>query len=154
MASYCGTNTLAIGRPSQSAMASSNCSSACSDLGPVDPLEKSQLGPRPNREKVRQQIRDYVLFMLGAPTLKIELDEQAIDFCIDQSLKIVEDYAPSEYFSYYNFNTNPGQSTHNQARQGSLRFPPYIQATREALETFQIYKTIMYNFPIIWLNVF
>lgn len=81
-------------------------------MGPVDPLTKAQLGPRPNREKVREQIKDYVLLMLGAPTLKLELDDQALNLCVDQSLKIIEDYAPREYFSYYTFRTTSGQSVY------------------------------------------
>ena len=105
-------NTLAISRPSNSSMASVQCPSTCSDLGPVDPLNKNELGPRPNREKVRMQIRDYILHMLGAPAVKLELDEQNIDFCIDQSLKIIEDYAPREFFNYYAMNSVPGKSVY------------------------------------------
>lgn len=108
----CNNNTLAIGRPSKDSMASMPCSSTCSDLGPVDPLNKSELGPRRKREQVRGQIRDYILHMLGAPVVKVELDEQNIDFCIDQALKIVEDYAGREYFTYYTFRTTPGKSVY------------------------------------------
>lgn len=110
--SYCGNNTLAIGRPSKDAMASTACPSSCDELGPNDPLNQNQLGPRRSREKVRQQIRDYILHMLGAPILKIEIDEQNIDFCIDQALHIIEDYAGREHFSYYTFNTIPGKSVY------------------------------------------
>lgn len=102
-------NTIAIGRPTTNSMP---CVSGCSDLGPVDPLYKNQLGPRKNREKVRMQIRDYILNMLGAPVIKLELDEQNIDFCIDQALKIFEDYAPREYYSYYVFQSVPGKSVY------------------------------------------
>jgi len=110
---FCGNNTLAISRPSKDSMASSQCVSSCTDdLGPVDPLNLNELGPRPNRNKIKQQIRDYILFMLGAPVLKIELDEQNVDFAVDQALKIFEDYAPREYFSYHIINTNPGQSVY------------------------------------------
>lgn len=93
-------------------MASTSCTSGCSDLGHADPLDKSQLGPRRNREKVRGQIRDYILNMLGAPVVRLELDEQNIDFCIDQALRIFEDYAPREFFSYYTFLTTPGKSVY------------------------------------------
>lgn len=106
----CGNNTLAINRPSQTNMASMSCSSSCSDLGPVDPLNKNKLGPRRQREKVREQIKDYVLHMLGAPVVKLEFDEQNLDFCVDQAMKVFEDYAGREYFSYYVFNTIPGKS--------------------------------------------
>jgi hypothetical protein len=105
-------NTLVISRPSTN-MATTQCvSTTCADLGHADPLNKDKLGPRPNREKVRQQIRDYILHMLGAPVLRIELDEQNIDFCIDQALKIVEEYAPREFFSYYTFSTVAGRSVY------------------------------------------
>lgn len=106
-------NTLVINRPSKDAMASAKCESTCASLGPLDPLDKSLLGPRPKREQVRQQIREYIYHMLGAPALKLELDEQNIDFCIDQALKIFEQYAPSEYFQYYTFRTSPGVSVYD-----------------------------------------
>lgn len=107
---FCGSDTLAIARPTRDSMSSMQCPSICDDLGPVDPLNKSELGPRKSREKVRGQIRDYILLMLGAPVIKIELDEQSIDFCVDQSLKVFEDYAPREYFDYFVFNATPGKS--------------------------------------------
>jgi hypothetical protein len=106
----CGNNTLAINRPSQTNMASMQCSSSCNDLGPVDPLNKNKLGPRRQREKVREQIKDYCLHMLGAPVVKLELDQQNLDFCVDQAMKVFEDYAGREYFSYYVFLTQPGKS--------------------------------------------
>lgn len=91
-------------------MGSLNCAACDSELGHADPIDKSQLGPRKKRERVREQIRDYILHMLGAPTIQLELDEQNIDFCIDQSLMIVENYAPRDYFQFYTFHTTPGQS--------------------------------------------
>jgi hypothetical protein len=106
------SNTLIIGRPSKNNVDTLACSSSCDELGHVDPLNKSQLGPRKKREKVKCQIRDYILNMLGAPVLPLELDEQNIDFCVEQALKIVEDYAPSEAFSYYTFITTPGKSVY------------------------------------------
>jgi len=93
-------------------MASVQCNSTCSDLGHADPLNKSQLGPRKKREKVREQIKDYILQMLGAPVVKIELDQQNLDFCVDQAMKIFEDYAGREYFQYYVFATSPGKSVY------------------------------------------
>jgi hypothetical protein len=93
-------------------MASMQCNSSCNDLGPVDPLNKKQLGPRRQREKVREQVKDYCLHMLGAPVVKLELDEQNLDFCVDQAMKIFEDYAGREYFSYYVFDSVPGKSVY------------------------------------------
>lgn len=106
----CGNNTLAINRPSQSNMASMPCSSSCNELGPLDPLNKNKLGPRRQREKVREQVKEYVLQMLGAPVVKLEFDEQNLDFCVDQAMKVFEDYAGREYFSYYVFPSVPGKS--------------------------------------------
>jgi hypothetical protein len=107
-----GNNTLAINRPSMNNMASMQCNSTCNDLGPVDPLNKSQLGPRRQREKVREQIKDYCMLMLGAPVVKLELDMQNLDLAVDQAMKIFEDYAGREHFQYYVFNTAPGQSVY------------------------------------------
>lgn len=103
-------NTLAINRPSKDNMASMLCSSSCSELGPLDPLNKNQMSPRRQREKVREQIKEYCLHMLGAPVVKLEFDEQNLDFCVDQAMKVFEDYAGREYFSYYVFNSVPGKS--------------------------------------------
>lgn len=107
-----GNNTLAINRPSMGGMASSQCSSTCNALGHADPLNKSKLGPRRNREKVREQIKDYCLHMLGAPVVKLELDAQNLDFAVDQAMKIFEDYAGREYFQYYVFDSVPGKSVY------------------------------------------
>lgn len=107
-----GNNTLAINRPSMSNMASMQCNSSCSALGHADPLNKSRLGPRRQREKVREQIKDYILHMLGAPVVKLELDAQNLDFCVDQAMKIFEDYAGREYFQYYVFDSVPGKSVY------------------------------------------
>lgn len=108
----CGNNTLAVNRPSMSNMASMQCNSTCGDLGHVDPLNKNKLGPRRQREKVREQIKDYILHMLGAPVIKLELDAQNLDFCVDQAMKIFEDYAGREYFQYYVFDAVPGKSVY------------------------------------------
>jgi hypothetical protein len=117
----CGPNTLMISRPSQSefnqakAVGSMHVDSDVCGPGschsPVAPHGRV-LSPRRFREKVRQDLKDYVLLMLGAPTIKIELDEQALDLCVDNTLKIYEDYAPREYFDYYTFNTLPGKSVY------------------------------------------
>jgi len=109
----CGNNTLAMGRPSKDNMASMLCSSSCSELGPLDPLNKNQMSSRKQREKVREQIKEYCLHMLGAPVVKLEFDEQNLDFAVDQAMKVFEDYAGREYFSYYVFNSVPGKSIYD-----------------------------------------
>lgn len=116
----CGTNTLVIGRPSQNqydqmcgngtnGTSAATCSSdACKYVAPHD----KTLGPRRMREKVREDIKDYVLLMLGAPVVKIELDDQSLDLAVNNTLKIFEDYAGDEYYDYYTFNTTAGKSVY------------------------------------------
>jgi hypothetical protein len=101
------SNILQIPRPTTDAKCTGQC---MSDLGPTDPL--TPLAPRKNREKVREQIKDYVLLMLGAPVVSIELDQQQLDGAVDFSLQIIEDYAPREYFQWYVFPTVPGQTVY------------------------------------------
>jgi len=89
------------------------CRTGCgASLGPTDPLNKKDLGPRKKREQVREQLKDFVLLMLGAPALTIELDMQQLDLAVDQALKIFEDYCPREYFDYYVFRAIPGKSVY------------------------------------------
>lgn len=104
----CGQNTLSV---SSSKACSNKCGPTCA-LGPTDPLECGKVGPRPRRDLVIQQIKDYVLLMLGAPVVSLEIDDQQIDLAVKQTLKIMEYYAPREYFSYYQFNTTPGKSVY------------------------------------------
>lgn len=117
-----GSNTLVIGRPSQQKFDSLNCNAgvtssiggcsgtpACGTYtGPHD----RKIGPRKHREKVRENIKDYVLLMLGAPVVKIELDDQQLDLAVDQSLKIFEEYAGREFFDYHVFTTISGKSVY------------------------------------------
>jgi hypothetical protein len=103
-------NILYIPRPSKEDY-SQLCGQSCGGSGPTDPLNK--IGPRRQRQKVREQIKEYVLTMLGAPVLPLELDNQQLENAIDFALQIFEDYAPAEYFQYYTFYTTPGQSVYN-----------------------------------------
>ncbi|RDJ35480.1 MAG: hypothetical protein DWQ19_11735 [Crenarchaeota archaeon] len=125
------TNTLAIGRPTQEQIQAMACSATYKGTTDVSPCNRPGLGPRPKREKVREEIRDYILHMLGAPAIRLELDEQNIDFCINQALKIVEDYAPTDYFSYYTFITTPGKSVYELPPDvGYVRSVEYKQVPR------------------------
>lgn len=103
-------NVLFIPRPTKDQYAQLSCGQGCGDLGPTDPIDR--IGPRKNRARVREQIKEYVLTMLGAPVLPLELDDQQLENCIDFALQIFEDYAPLEYFQYYTFMTTPGQSVY------------------------------------------
>ena len=106
------SNTLVIGTPSQYNMPNKTCTSSCSNLGPFDPWNKNELSPRKHREQVREQLKDYVLHKLGAPVVKIELDEQNLDRCIDYALRVFEEYAPREFFSLYTFRSQQGKSVY------------------------------------------
>jgi len=120
--SNCGSNTLVIGRPSQrtfdnlcgntgGATTNTGCGTAiCKYVGPHD--RTLSASTRKHREKVREDIKDYVLMMLGAPVVKIEIDEQQLDLAVNQTLKIFEDYAGREYYDYYTFSTVPGKSVY------------------------------------------
>ena len=104
MATY--SNTLLLRKPTTDV---TNCGTNY-NLGPTDPLDVSKLSSRPNRGKIRGQLKDYVLLMLGAPVVQIELDEQQLDLAVDHALQILEEWAPREFFRYYVFNTVPGKS--------------------------------------------
>ena len=128
-------NTLVIGTPSQYNMPNKTCNSTCSDLGPFDPWNKNELSPRKKREQVREQLKDYILHKLGAPVLKIELDEQNLDRCVDYALRVFEEYAPREYFSLYTFISNPGKSVYElPADVGIVRQVYYKQAATFAFQ--------------------
>ena len=103
-----GRDTITITRPTASSAAS--CSS-CGDGGPAACSGNKGLTRR-SRDKVREKISDYILLMLGAPSIDLELDEQQIDMAIDQTLQIYEDYAPREFFQYYVFNAIAGKSVY------------------------------------------
>ena len=89
-------NVLYIPRPTQDQFNQLSCGQGCNNIGPTEPLER--VGPRRNRDKVREQIKDYVLTLLGAPVLPLELDDQQLENCVDFALQIFEEYAPMEYF--------------------------------------------------------
>jgi hypothetical protein len=103
-------NILCIPRPTKDQYDRLSCGQSCGDLRPTEPI--GGVGPRQNREKVRGQIKEYVLTMLGAPVLPLELDDQQVENAIDFALQVFEEYCPAEYFQYYQFMTNPGQSVY------------------------------------------
>jgi hypothetical protein len=107
----CTPRTLRIERPTLEAQRRAGCGPACGGLGSLD-CQQRGITPRRKREAVIEQIKDYVLAALGAPVVKIELDEQQLDIAISKTLKIMEYYAPTEFFSYYTFITDPGKSVY------------------------------------------
>lgn len=118
----CGSNRLVINRPSKRTYDNLSCQSTsdksapalCASEGCHAPVaaHNRTIGSRKTREKVREDVQDYVLLMLGAPTVKIELDQQQLDLAVDQTLKIFEEYAGREFFDYYTFQSTAGQSVY------------------------------------------
>lgn len=45
------------------------------------------------RESYKEQVKEYVLMMLGAPVVQIELDDQQLDMCYDVTVQEMNDYA-------------------------------------------------------------
>lgn len=147
----CSSNTLIIGRPTQQKY-DSLCSSGdikasfgggggCTGSGtpacnsPVAPHDR-RLSPRKSREKVREDLKDYVLLMLGAPSIKIELDQQNLDLAVDNAMKIFEEYAGREHFSYYTFRTVPGKSVYKMPDDiGIIRNVFYKQSPNFAFQS-------------------
>lgn len=129
-------NILYIPRPTKDEF-SQLCGQSCGgggNLGPTDPLNR--IGPRRQRQKVREQIKEYVLTMLGAPVLPLELDDQQVENAIDFALQIFEDYAPAEYFQYYSFYTTPGQSVYNMPNDiGFIRDISYKETANYAFSS-------------------
>ncbi len=41
-------------------------------------------------QKVRESIKEFILMMLGAPVVKIELDESQMDLCIKRTCEMME----------------------------------------------------------------
>lgn len=127
----CSNNQIVLPRPtytqgggiSTGSCGGNSCGGSGGSVGVADPLDIRQLGPRRNRSKVIGQIKDYVLAMLGAPVVVIELDDQQLDIAVDEALAIFEEYAPREYFEWFVFNTTPGQSVY--------KLPPEIGYIRE-----------------------
>lgn len=73
---------------------------------------ESRLSPRPKREALREQMADYVLLNLGAPTIEIELDSQQLSLCVDEALRMFEEYAPASHYQYFYFLTESGKSVY------------------------------------------
>src|SRR5581483_344053 len=109
MSTICSNNTLFLNRPTQQ---------SCNTGGDCGSLISPPLGccgkicRRPCREKVVEQIKDLVLLRLGAPIIKIELDDQQVDAAIEMTLLEYEEYAGREHFTYYVFSTQPGKSVY------------------------------------------
>lgn len=108
----CGQNNAMVFAPTSKQQAAQYaCGGGCDSTGSIIPCPPG-IGPRKNRGKVREQIKDEVLLMLGAPVIKIELDQQNLDLAVDMALRVIEDYCPRDFFSYYTFYTTPGKSVY------------------------------------------
>jgi hypothetical protein len=125
-------NMLFVSRPTKQDF-NQACGGCNNSLGPTDPLNVNLLSPRKNREKVREQLKDYICLKLGAPRIKLELDQQQLDLAVDEALMIFEDYAPREYFRYYPFVTTPGQSVYTLPPDvGLVRTVSYKETPQQA----------------------
>lgn len=111
MSNKCSGNTYVFPRPTLDSIRA-GCNKPGTNLGVSDVLDIDKLSPRRKRSKVRQQVKDYVLYKLGAPVVNVELDEQQLDAAVDIALQIFEEYAPREYFNYYVFDAVPGKSVY------------------------------------------
>lgn len=123
----CGPNTLVVSNST-----GSGCSTnGCNDVGPADCLNANKLSPRLNRGKVIDQLKDFVKLMLGAPVISLEIDEQQIDLAVKNTLKIIEYYAPREYFKYYTFRATPGKSVYEMPPDVGYIRQVYYRETAE-----------------------
>jgi len=107
----------------------------CAPNSAVSCCDTSLIGNRPKRENVRQQLHDYVLLKLGAPSIEIELDEQQLDLAVDEALDVWEDYAPREFYQYYTFQTLPGKSVYEMPPEvGHIRNVFYKEQAQFAFQ--------------------
>jgi len=89
-----------------------------------------QTGPRFNRERIRSQIADYVILMLGGPVIDLELDQQQLSLAVDEALRIFEEWAPQSYFQWYHFDTVAEQSIYQMPCDiGLIRDVQYLPPT-------------------------
>jgi len=134
--STCSSNTLVIGRPSMpgqncaginanvaSSVSANGCGTGtgCGYFGSND----RKLSKRKYRGKTISQIQDYVMLTLGAPNIKIELNQQNLDIAVEEVMQVFEEYAPMEFFDYYTFDTISGKSVY--------KMPDDVGAIREVV---------------------
>jgi len=126
------SNTISIARPTASSAQA--CRSGCGNGEGHSNCPASGLTRR-NRDKIKEKIADYVLLMLGAPRVQIELDEQNLDLAVDQALQIYEDYAPREFFQYLVIRATPGKSVYEMPPEvGIVRNVFYKQTAQFAFQ--------------------
>lgn len=132
----CGPSTLIISRANR---ADAKCATGgCGTGGSIDCLTTG-LSARRNRGKVIEAIKEYVLLMLGAPVLDLELDEQQLDMAVKQTLQVMEYYAPREYFRYHTFATSPGKSVYEMPPDvGYIRGVHYRQTAEFAFQSAEL----------------
>ena len=127
-------NTCSAPSSSATIVGSTGTVGGCDELKPVQCTAEG-IGPRPNRENVREQLQDYILLKLGAPVIDIELDEQQIDLVVEEALDVWEDYAPAEFYQYYTFPTIPGQSVYTMPPDvGHIRSIHYKEMAQFAFQ--------------------
>lgn len=107
----CGSNNATIFPTMNKSQIASAVCGGCGGSDGIIPCPPG-ISSRKNRGKVREQIKDEVCLMLGAPRLKLELDDQQLDLAVDMALRVVEEYCPRDFFSYRVFYTTPGKSVY------------------------------------------
>ena len=60
------------------------------DFKELEPVYLELMEDRPTREDLFEPTKDYVLLMLGAPVVKIELDPMQLDAAVNLSIEMVE----------------------------------------------------------------
>lgn len=106
----CGSSSIMKkGSPTSSCNVANN-GGGCNGEGGTFDCNFTGISQRKNRGKVIEEIKDSVMLLLGAPTLDLELDQQQLDFCVNQTLRIMELYAPKSLARYYTFFTTPGKT--------------------------------------------
>lgn len=132
----CGQNSIVIGQDSGCLPASSLNSIGTSSCGSNGDCGDRKIGTRHSRGRVIQEIKEYCLTMLGYPVVEIELNEQQLDIAINTALKIIEYYAPREYFQYYTFRTTPAKSVYEMPPEvGYIRQVSYRETAEFAFQS-------------------
>lgn len=61
----------------------------------LEPLYLDFFSERPTREDIFEPAKEFVLLMLGAPVVSIELDERQLDLCVNEAIDALEAHYPN-----------------------------------------------------------
>jgi hypothetical protein len=83
------------------------------------------------------------MLMLGAPSVSLELADAQLDLAVKNTLKIMEYYAPQEFFKYYTFRTIPGKSLYQMPPDvGYIRNVYYKETAEFAFQSADLQGSI------------